>query len=152
MGRAKIHGHVEAPIEQVFGYAVDFSHTAEWNVSVVEMKPGAPLAKVGDRFAGTMKFLGRVYEAEGEVTAFERPLMFAFVSSSPGGGHQNWTSHFAPAGTGTDIDSEIDYEVPLSLVGVVADKLFIEHQVQRMLDQSRDNFIALADQRAVQPV
>jgi uncharacterized protein YndB with AHSA1/START domain len=152
MGHARIHGHVEAPIEQVFDYAVDFDHTAEWNVSVVEMKPGAPLAKVGDRFAGTMKFLGRVYEGEGEVIAIERPMMFAFVSSSPMGGHQNWTSHLTPAGNGTDIDSEIDYEVPLGFVGAFADKLFVERQVQKMLDQSRDNFIALVEQRALQPV
>jgi len=152
MGHAIIRGHVEAPIDQVFDYAVDFSRTAEWNVSVVKMEPGPPLAKVGDRFKGTMTLLGRVYEGEGEVTAIERPRMFAFVSSSPMGGHQNWTSQLTPSGTGTDIESEIDYELPGSILGSIADRLFVERQVQRMLDQSRDNFIAMAEHAALQPV
>ena len=152
MGHAIIRGHVDAPIEQVFDYSVDFSRTAEWNVSVVEMEPGPPLAKVGDHFKGKMKFLGRVYEGEGEVTAIERPRMFAFVSTSPMGGHQNWTSHLEPSGTGTDIESEVEYEVPGSILGSIADMLFVERQVQRMLDQSRDNFIAIAEHRTLQPV
>ena len=152
MGHATIRGHVNAAIEQVFDYSVDFNRTAEWNVAVVKMEARPPLAKVGDHFKGTMKFLGRIYEGEGEVTAFERPRMFAFVSSSPMGGHQNWTSRLTPSGSGTDIEGDIDYEVPGSILGSVADKLFIERQVQRMLDQSRDNFIAMAEHGALQPV
>jgi uncharacterized protein YndB with AHSA1/START domain len=152
MGHATIRGHVDAPIERVFDYAVDFNRTAEWNISIVEMEPGPPLAKVGDRFKGKMKLLGRVYDGEGEVTAFERPHLLAFVSTSPMGGHQNWTSRLTPSGTGTDIEAEIDYEVPLSILGSLADKLFVERQVQRMLDQSRDNFIALAEHEVLQPV
>ena len=46
MGQVNMHAHVEAPIEQVFDYAVDVNRWAEWNVSVVGMKPGVPLAKV----------------------------------------------------------------------------------------------------------
>jgi uncharacterized protein YndB with AHSA1/START domain len=152
MGHAFIRGHVDAPIEQVFDYAVDFNRTAEWNVSIVEMEPGPSVAKVGDRFKGKMKFLGRVYDGEGEVTAIERPRMLAFVSTSPMGGHQNWTSHLEPSGMGTDIESEIDYEVPRSILGSIVDKLFVERQVQRMLDQSRDNFIAMAEYQALQLV
>jgi hypothetical protein len=34
----------------------------------------------------------------------------------------------------------------------LADKLFVERQVQRMLDQSRDNFIALVEHEVLQPV
>jgi len=107
---------------------------------------------VGDRFAGKNKFLGRVEDIEGEVTAIERPHQMAFVSGPSSGGHENWTAHFTPAGTGTDIDCVIDYEVPLGLVGAFADKLFIERQVQRMLNQSRDNFIALVEHKVLQPV
>jgi uncharacterized protein YndB with AHSA1/START domain len=152
MGQVKMHAHAEAPIEQVFEYAADVNRWAEWNVSVVEMEPRVPLAKVGDRFAGKNKFLGRVENIEGEVTAIERPRLIAFVSGPPSGGHENWTAHFIPAGTGTDIDCVIDYEVPLGLVGAFADKLFIERQVQQMLDQSRDSFVALVEHRALEPL
>jgi uncharacterized protein YndB with AHSA1/START domain len=152
MGQARMHSHVEAPIEAVFDYAVDFTHTPEWNVTVIDMTAAAPFAKVGDRFSGTMKFLGHVYKGEGQVTKFERPGLIAFTSTSPDGGHQDWTATFTPVGTGTDIETVIDYEVPMSILGTFADKLFIERFVQRGLDQSRDNFIALVEQRALQPV
>jgi hypothetical protein len=147
-----MHAHIELPIERVFDYGVDLNHWAEGNVEIVEMTPGAPLAAVGDRFAGKMKVLGRVYDGEGEVTAIERPRMFAFAAGSSAGGHENWTTHFTPAGTGTDFDAEIDYEVPLGIVGALADKLFIERQFKRMIDQSRDNFIAMVEQQVLQPV
>jgi uncharacterized protein YndB with AHSA1/START domain len=147
-----MQGHVEASIEEVFDYAVDFNRTAEWNVSIVEMQPRPALAAVGDRFAGKMKLLGRVYEGEGEVTAFERPRMFAITSTQPMGGHQNWTVHFTPTGTGTDFLSEIDYEVPLGLVGAVADKLFIAREVQRMIDHSGENFAVMAAHKVPQLV
>lgn len=152
MGQVRMRTHVEVPIEQVFDYAADVNHWAEWNVSVVEMEPRAPLATVGDRFAGKNKFLGRVEDITGEVTAIERPRLMAFVSGPASGGHENWTAHLTPEGGGTDIDCVIDYEVPLGLVGAFADKLFIERQVQQMLNQSRDNFIALVEHVALQPV
>ena len=152
MGHAVMKGHVEAPIEQVFDYGVDFSRTAEWNVMIVEMEPRPPLAKVGDRFKGKMKLLGRIYEGEGEVTAFDRPRMFAIKSTQPMGGHQNWTVRFTPAGTGTDFDDEIDYEVPLGIVGAVADKLFLAREIQRAMDQSGENFSVQAVRRVPKPV
>jgi hypothetical protein len=47
---------------------------------------------------------------------------------------------------------EIDYEVPLSVLGAIADKLFIERTVQRNIDQSRDNFVSLVEHSVLQPV
>ncbi len=152
MGKVQAHAHVEAPIEVAFDYAVDFTHTPEWNVNVIDMTADAPLAKVGDRFDGTMKLLGRTYKIEGQVTEFERPRLIAFKSTSPEGGHQDWTTTFTPAGSGTEVESVVDYEVPMNLLGAIADKLFIERTVQRSLEQSRDNFVALVEQRVLQPV
>jgi uncharacterized protein YndB with AHSA1/START domain len=152
MGKAKMHAHVEAPIELVFDYAVDFKHTPEWNVNAIEIVAEAPFTKVGDTFTGTMKFLGQTYTGNGAVIGFERPRLIAFTSTSPDGGRQDWTSHFTPVGTGTDIDTEIEYEVPLGLIGKIGDKLFLERMVQRGLDQSRENFVAIVEQLALQPV
>jgi hypothetical protein len=35
--------------------------TAEWSISIVEMKPAPPLAAVRDAFAGKMKLLGAAF-------------------------------------------------------------------------------------------
>ncbi|HSG86149.1 MAG TPA: SRPBCC family protein [Candidatus Limnocylindrales bacterium] len=151
MGQVRMHAHVEAPVERVFDYAVDQNRWAEWNVSTVDVEAGGPLTAVGERFAGKNKFLGRVEPFTGEVIAFERPRSFAFKTSPQSGGHENWTARFEPSGTGTDIDCVIDYEVGMGVLGAAADKLFIERQVQRMLDQSRDNFISLMEHEVLVP-
>jgi hypothetical protein len=130
----------------------DQDRWAEWNVSTVDMDAGTPLTAVGERFAGRNKVLGRVEPFEGEVTVFDRPRTFAFTTVAQSGGHENWTAHFEPAGTGTDIDCTIDYDVEMGLIGAAADKLFIERQVQRMIDQSRDNFIIIIEHEALIPV
>jgi hypothetical protein len=77
--------------------------------------------------------------------------MFALISTLPMGGHQNWTVHLTPAGTGTDFLSEIDHEVPLGPVGAVADKFFIAREVQRMINQSGGNFSVMAARKVPQP-
>ena len=152
MGKASMHAHVAAPIEVVFDYVADFRHAPEWNVMAIEVTGDAPFTKVGDTFAGKMKFLGQTYTGEGEITRFERPTLIAFTSTSPQGGRQDWTTRYTPVGTGTDIDTEIEYELPYGIVGAVGDKLFVEKMVQRALDQSRDNFVTLMEHRALQPV
>jgi uncharacterized protein YndB with AHSA1/START domain len=151
MGKVRMRTHIEAPIEAVFDYAVDFKHVPEWNVTVIDMAATAPLSRVGDRFTGTMKFLGHTYKGEGQVTEIERPRLIAFTSTSAEGGHQDWTTHLTPAGKGTDLEVEVDYEVPMSFLGAIADKLFIERTVQRSLEQSRDNFVALVEHSVLQP-
>ena len=77
--------------------------------------------------------------------------MFALTSTQPMGGHQNWIVRLTPAGTGTDFDDEIDYEVPLGLAGAVVDKLFIAREVQRAMDQSGVAFVVQAERSALQP-
>ncbi|MDH4143032.1 MAG: SRPBCC family protein [Chloroflexota bacterium] len=148
MGQAKLYGHAEAPIERVFDYAIDPTRWAEWNVSTVEMKPRAPLAKVGDHFAGKSKFMGQIFEEEGEVTQLERPNVIAFVANSPTGGHENWTARLTPAGTGTDVECVVDYEYATGDI----DKGFVDRLVKQMLDQSMDNFKVIVEQEALQPV
>lgn len=152
MGKARMRAHVEAPIEAVFDYLADFRHTPEWVTSIIDLTAEGPMAKVGDRFSGTMKVLGHRYTGEGQVTEFERPRLVAFASTSSEGQHQTWTTHLTPAGKGTEVDMEIDYEVPMSVLGAIADKLFIERTVQRSLDQSRDNFVSLVEHSVLQPV
>jgi uncharacterized membrane protein len=151
MGKARMHAHVEAPIEAVFDYLADFRHTPEWVTSIVELTADGPMAKVGDRFRGTMKILGHKYTGEGRVTEFERPRLVAFASISSEGQKQTWTTRLTLAGKGTDVDMEIDYELPLSLLGAIADRLFIERTVQRSIEQSRDNFVSLVEHAVLQP-
>ena len=152
MGTARMHAHVETPIEAAFDYLADFRHTPEWVTSIVELTAEGPMTKVGDRFSGTMRLLGRTYTGEGQVTGFEWPHLIAFASTSSEGQHQTWTTRLTPEGSGTDVDMVIDYEVPMSLLGAIADKLFIERTVQRSLEQSRDNLVALVEHSVLQPV
>jgi uncharacterized protein YndB with AHSA1/START domain len=152
MGTARMHAHVETPIEATFDYLADFRHTPEWVTSIVKLTAEGPMTKVGEHFDGTMKLLGRTYTGEGRVTEFEWPDLIAFASTSSEGQRQTWTTRLTPEGTGTGIDMVLEYEVPMSLLGAIADKLFIERTVQRSLEQSRDNLVALVEHSVLQPV
>lgn len=145
MGHVRMQTHVNTPIEKAFDYATDFKRTPEWHVGIIEVKADEPLTRVGAKFIGRSKFLGRVLEGTGEITAYERPRLVSFVSSSGEGGYENWITRFTEADGGTDIEVTIDYEPPRGILGAIADRLFIEREMQRSMDQSRDNFIALVE-------
>lgn len=65
-----------------------------------------------------------------------------FVMKTSGGIPSTWTWQMTPVSEGTRIDATIDYTVPGSLLGAVADKMIIEKQNQLELDQSLANLKA----------
>jgi uncharacterized membrane protein len=50
-----------------------------------------------------------------------------------------------PAGEGTDVEMEVDYEVPAGFLGHIADRLFLEKAMERQMRHTAENFKALAE-------
>jgi uncharacterized membrane protein len=59
-----------------------------------------------------------------------------FVMKTTGGIPSTWTWLMAPVDDGTELKVTIDYTVPGSALGVVADKLVIEKQNRKELEQA----------------
>jgi uncharacterized membrane protein len=147
MAHLRMTAHFEAPIEEVYDLGLDFKRYPEWNVTYREVKEivGLPPA-VGTKIHVVTQFLGRTMEGWGEVVELDRPLLMK-VSGEAQGGKLSFTDRLTPAGAGTDIVIEADYELPAGIFGKIADKVFVEKAVERDLRHSVENFKALVEAR-----
>lgn len=75
---------IDAPIDKVFSYVVDFSNTAKWhkNMKKVGFKISEP-PQLGSQYDWIESFAGKTMDLSGEITAWDPPHAFAW---KPDGG------------------------------------------------------------------
>jgi hypothetical protein len=146
MGHVRQMGHVDVSPDRAFALTVDAERDPEWNSSVVEVKDVTGLLeRVGASYTAILKLGGRRLETRWEATKVEKPRFLELAGSAPGGGHAISKTTFEPAGGGTDITVEVDYELPGGFVGGMADKLFVERAIERDIKHSLENFKAICE-------
>jgi uncharacterized membrane protein len=138
--------HFDAPIDHVFELGTDFKRFPEWNVSYNEVSEvSGPTDQVGTRIFAVMQILGGFVEGSAEIVEVDRPRMLKLIGSGDRGGALETVYRFTPAGTGTDLAIEIDYELPAGIFGQIADKVFVEKAIERAVKHSLENFKALVE-------
>jgi uncharacterized membrane protein len=138
--------HFDAPIDRVFELGTDFKRFPEWNVAYNEIKQvTGPTDQVGTKIYAVMQILGRFMEGSAEIVEIDRPRMLKLTGHGDKGGTLDTVYHFTPAGSGTDLAIDIDYELPAGILGHIADKLFIETAIERGVRHSLENFKALVE-------
>jgi carbon monoxide dehydrogenase subunit G len=146
MGHLREEFHVDAPAEAVWDLVTDTQRLVEWQSGLVEVKDATgKLDRVGAAFSPVFRFAGRRLEGRFEVTQIEKPNLLEMKGTSPGGGKATQTLKLDGAGPGTDISFEMDYELPGGFIGGIADKLFMERQIERDIKHSNENFKALCE-------
>lgn len=146
MGHILQTGHVDAPPEKAFALAIDAERLPEWNSSITEVRDiSGSLDQVGASYVSVLKLGGRPLEGRWEVSRVESPRLLEYTGTAPGGGRATATNRFEPAGGGTDVSIEIDYELPGGFVGGLADKLFVERSIERDVKHSVENFKAICE-------
>lgn len=146
MGHVRHSGHVDAPPDMVFAFGVDAKRAPEWNGSVVEVRDvTGPLDTVGAAYTAILKLGGRQLETRWEVRKVDKPTLLELTASSAKGGNATSTTTFEPAGKGTDVTIEVDYELPGGFVGGMADKLFVEKAIERDIKHSMENMKAICE-------
>jgi uncharacterized membrane protein len=146
MGHVREMGHVDASPDAAFALAIDATRIPEWNSSVVETKDiTGSLDRVGASYIAILKLGGRRLEGRWEVTKVEKGRLLEITGSAPGGGKATATTRFEAADGGTDVTTDIDYELPGGFVGGMADKLFVERAIERDVKHSNENFKAICE-------
>jgi uncharacterized membrane protein len=146
MGHVLQTGHIDAPPDRAFALALDAARIPEWNSSVIEVKDiSGSLDQVGSSYVSVLKLAGRRLDGRWEVSRVESPRVLEFAGTAPGGGRATSKNRFEPAGDGTDLTIEIDYELPGGFVGGMADKLFVERAIERDVKHSVENFKAICE-------
>jgi uncharacterized membrane protein len=128
---------INAPIGVVFRKLLDVETSPEWMSNLEEVR-NVTGHNVGASFDWTFKMAGRPFKGTtifAEIVPNDR-----LVEESTGGITSKWDWHLTPLPDGgTNVRVAVDYTVPGSFLGAIADKLFIERQNEKDLRQSLSN-------------
>lgn len=138
MAKVESSIHVDVPPELVRDALLDVAAAAEWTPSL-EKVWDVQGHGVGCTYQWQYKMGGVSFEGSAEVTAATSDR---FVLKTSGGIPSTWTWGLTPAGNGTDLHLTVEYTVPGSVLGAIANKLVIERQNQKETEQAIANFKA----------
>jgi uncharacterized protein YndB with AHSA1/START domain len=101
---------IHRPVEEVFAYVSDLTHSAEWQAGLLEVRrlTEGPLG-VGTRYAFVRQFIGRKMESTNEFVAYEPNRTVRFrIPSGPMPGQGTYLFEATP--DGTKLTSRVELE------------------------------------------
>ena len=114
---------IKAPVEKVFAYLDDPRNSPEWIHSMIDVKNVKGSGR-GTHYDWTWKMAGVKLKGESDHT--EEIPNEKIVVKGKGAIESTWTFKFKPHGEITHLDMDIDYKIPIPVVGKVAEKLVLK--------------------------
>ena len=111
--------NISAPVEKVFAYVTDPMNLPEWFVGMTEVTDVSG-SGVGQHNRWTYSMIGIPFHGESKLTEYV-PNQRS-VSKQEGGITSTITYTFAPHEGGTKLDFEVDYTIPVPVLGKLAEK------------------------------
>ncbi len=127
--------NISASVEKVFAYVTDPMTSTEWLVGATEVTDVTG-SGVGQHYRWKYNMLG--VPLRGETTVSEHVPNERRVTEGKGGVISTWTFTFAPHEGGTKLDMELDYAIPVPVLGKLAEQLVLKRN-QREADLSMQN-------------
>ena len=121
---------INAPVEEVFSYFNEPTHLPEIWPSMVEVKDVQRLPNGGTSFRWVYKMAGMRFEGTTEDTEYVPNQRV--VSKSTGGIESLFTWTFQPQDGGTKVTVEVEYTVPIPLLGKVAEALIVKQNEREL--------------------
>jgi uncharacterized membrane protein len=125
---------IHAPVEKIFNYQSDPTNLPEIWPSMVEIKNVQPSASGGKDFGWVYKMAGMRFDGASETT--EQVVNQRLVTRSVKGIESNFVWTFKPEEDGTRLTLEVEYNVPIPLLGKLAEAFIVkqnEHEADVML-------------------
>lgn len=121
----KIHRSVEikAPVKEVYSYLENPESNPEWMTSMIEVH-NIKGSGVGTHFNWTYKMVG--VPLKGESQFIEDVPQKHIVVKTKGGAESTWTFDLQDRDTYTMLDLDIDYRIPVPVVGRLAEKALLK--------------------------
>ena len=111
---------VRAPLEAVFEYVTDPTRMAEWLPSMMEVHNVIGSGE-GQQYDWVYKLAGMLFRGQSVVVTYVPNELC--VHQSIGAVHSTWTFRVEPEEGGTRFDLDIVYEVPLPVLGKLAERV-----------------------------
>lgn len=126
---------VNAPADKVFAYVTEPTKMAEWLVSMVEARDVIGSGE-GQQYEWTYKMVG--LQLRGQSTVVEHVPNEVSVHQSIGSIDSSWTLGVEPHGAGTTLTVEVEYNIPVPVLGRMAERFLLKRDA-RDLEQSLAN-------------
>jgi len=123
MAKGKQTITINAPVEKVFRYWGDPTSLLEIWPSVVGVSDVQRLPNDGNRFRYVYKMAGMRFEGGSEDIEFV--VNERIVSKTTGGIESTITATFQPKDGGTEMTVEVEYTVPIPLLGKLAESFIL---------------------------
>ena len=112
--------NISAPVETVFAYVTNPTNLPEWFVGLTEVTDVSG-SGVGQRNRWTYSMIGIPFHGESTIT--EQVPNQRSVSKQEGGMTSIIAFTFEPHEGGTKLDFEVDYTIPVPVLGKLAEKV-----------------------------
>jgi len=122
--------NINAPVEEVFAYLADPMSIQEWMVGMTEVMDVTG-SGVGQHYLWKYKMAG--VPLHGESTISEHVPNERRVAESKGGITSTFTFTFAAHEGGTKLDMDVDYTIPVPVLGKLAEKLVLKRNQREMV-------------------
>ncbi len=127
---------IKAPVEKVFDYISEPTNLPEIWPSLVEIKDVQKLPSGGTRNRWVYKMAGILLEGTSESVDTECVSNQRLVSKTKGGAESTQTWMFQPEAGGTKVTLEVEYTVPIPVLGKLAEAIIVkmnEHEGELIL-------------------
>jgi uncharacterized membrane protein len=123
---ARVHKSIEikAPVEKVFSFIEDPNNDTEWITNMVEVND-VKGAGVGKHFNWVWNMSGIKFKGESTYTEDDPNKRIAFTSK--GGIDAKWDFKFESKKNMTILDLDIEYSIPVPVLGKLAEKIILKH-------------------------
>jgi len=126
--------NIKAPVEKVFDYISEPTNLPEIWPSLVEVKDVQKLPSGGTRNRWVYKMAGILLKGTSEETEYVPNQRL--VSKTKGGVESTQTWMFQPEAGGTKVTFEVEYTVPIPVLGKLAEAIIVkmnEHEGEVIL-------------------
>jgi uncharacterized membrane protein len=132
--------------QRVYDVLAEVERLPQFSDMTVDVRngPGRPV-QVGDRFEQVVKVLGTELETEWEVVELAPASLLRFEGTATGGAHATLVERLTPEGTGTRVEIEVDYELPLGLLGKAVDSMYLHGKNEEQAEEILSKLKALCE-------
>ncbi|UCD72287.1 MAG: SRPBCC family protein [Syntrophobacterales bacterium] len=145
MARIEAKIEIEAPVEKVFDYVANVAEThVQFFRFVQKVEPTSTLKRgLDSTFRYEAKSGGIKNWFENKVTNYVENERMEWTSMAGMKNEGRWA--FVPTEKGTEVTFLMDYELPASYLGKVLDKLFVERENRKDINESLQRLKAILE-------
>lgn len=137
---------IASPPEAVYEAMMDPGRLGDWVTIHRELAdaPEPPLA-AGDSFEQKLALAGKSFKVRWEVTGAEPPSSADWEGRGPAGSAARVAYRIAPAGEGSRVRYENEFDFPAGFLGSIAGRLLVRSPAEREAKRSLERLKALLE-------